>query len=195
MAEEFDAFDTDFGDTDDFELEEGSEARSDKEKEKNPFKLLLKKFLGLSRGIQVLIVATPIIVLGIILLISVVSSQGVPEQIKTPYYYPLEEYTFKLDEFVNGRVPYVRLKLELVFDDKFRDYKEELDRAAIQIQNEVIKYFRQRMTYQDIEEGNFAKRQDIYNEAMEYINRMLDEPIVKEIMEVKFEAALMRPRY
>ncbi len=195
MAEEFDAFDTDFGEADDFELEEGSQPSAEKEEEKNPLKLILKKFLGLSRGTQVLIIAIPIVIIAIIVLVNVVTNVGVPEQIKTPYYHPLEEYSFKLDELVDGKVPYVKVKLELVFDDRFRDYKVTLENASFQIRNKIVTDFRDEITYQDIEEGNYLKRQKVYNDAMVYINRILDEPIVKEIMEVKFEAALMKPRF
>ncbi|MFW5799443.1 MAG: hypothetical protein ACOCV8_01405 [Spirochaetota bacterium] len=217
MADEFDEFEDDFGEVaeEDFEPEEPSEeGRQEQEREKKEIKSIpdfIKavvehkyfKFALIAIGVIILIIVTTII-------IGALSQPSVyEEEIKTPFYYSLPLYRFKLDEEITinrneenntdlfrapeVRVPYILLKLELVFDLKYKDkYVESLEQAKYQIQNFVVNTFKDEMTYEEL--NNNAKRQEVYEESREYINRILEQPIIKEILEIRFEASLMKRR-
>lgn len=198
MADEFDAFSNDFEMTDDIEAQDDDlQSISEGKKEKNPLKLIINFFKSVNKKILIAIGVVILIIIATPIVIAVVNQPSIlEEEIKNPYYYALPEYKFKLDDMVNGKIPYIRLRLELVFDKKYKGYEKEFEKAKYQIADRIKKDFIEKVDYrEDIENGNVQGRQRIYEESLAYINRLLDRAVVKDIMEVKFEYYLMQPRY
>lgn len=192
MADEFDAFDEDFEmvyPTDTEGASDISETRE--EQESNPLKAILKKILEnkyLKVGIILGLLA--IVIIFAILIISNTGKPSYDEAMVNPNYYSLPEYKFWLDENIDGYSPYILLQLELVFDTKYKTYESKIGDASYQIQNRIINDFVKNMTYYDIK--SVEKRKEVYKRSMEYINRILDTPIIKEVLESRFEMDLMR---
>ncbi len=199
MSDKFDAFEEDFDNTkDDGFNDDVSEGVYDipymdngEDEGSNFFKRILDMFLGLSTVVKALIVAVPVVVVLVVVLVNMSTKPKVPDDIENPYYYSPKEYKFKLDEYVEGKVPYIKLQLELTFDNSFKSTSKVLDDAYYQIREDVVKRFKRNISYKDLSGNDLKKRQKVYEESMDYINRLLGDPIVKEISEVIFETALV----
>lgn len=198
MVDEFDAFDDDFDvSDDDFETESSDIESFDdvKSTEDKSIKAIISKIVN-SKYFKIGLIALIglVVILSAVLIIGAVTKPSIrEEEIETPFYQELSEYRFKLDETINNHIPYVLLKLELIYDKKYKSYSKTIEEASYQIEDKIVSLFINNMTFDKI--NNVDLRKEIYNNAKEYINTLLDKPIIKEILESRFEVVLMEKRY